>query len=288
MDDVVIRPRYQRHRVRVKKRKKNYRDTPRFIEKLFVQIVAATLILLIAFALKNIGTPTTDNIINRIRGLLTQNINITTVYERIDSFLSGIKSGILAEDDVKSNPDTILPVADDFVLPDSHAIKNNEINDSEQDAQLSANEANPEFNKTEVMSSEFINLELPLNPPVDGVVVLKYGWMDESISAWESFHYGIDIEVAEETYVKSVMDGSVAETGSKPDLVNYIVIKHSAGYKTIYANCDIISVEPGQFVAEGENIGKINVKGHSHVSHLHFEMWKDGNTVNPMDYIKVH
>lgn len=287
MDDVVIRSRYQRHRVPVKKRKKSYRNSQRFVEKLFIQIAAASIILLIAIALKNTGTPVTENITDRIRVLLSQNINITTIYEQIDSFISRIKPGILAESDTDNDLGSIMPIADDLVLPDSDPIKKNEMNSNVVDAQLVDNEINPGFEKKEVMSSEFVNLELPLEPPVEGIVVLKYGWVDDSISALNRFHYGIDLEMEKENSIKSVMDGSVTETGSNPEYANYIIVEHSLGYKTIYAHCDIILVEPGQFVAEGENIGTISAKGLNNVSHLHFEMWKDGNAMDPMEYIKV-
>ena len=56
---------------------------------------------------------------------------------------------------------------------------------------------------------------------------------------------------------------------------------------TIYAHCSKIIAEEGQDVKQGEVIAEVGNTGLSVGSHLHFEIWKDGEPVNPLNYIDI-
>jgi murein DD-endopeptidase MepM/ murein hydrolase activator NlpD len=66
----------------------------------------------------------------------------------------------------------------------------------------------------------------------------------------------------------------------------YIDVQHANGFMTRYTQLDDISVQEGQTVKQGEEIGQVGSTGLSTGPHLHFEIWKDGEHVNPADYIK--
>lgn len=66
---------------------------------------------------------------------------------------------------------------------------------------------------------------------------------------------------------------------------NCIEISHPGGYKTCYHHLASISVRRGQKVAAGTKIGSVGATGHSFAPHLHYEMYKDGIRLNPINYI---
>ena len=65
----------------------------------------------------------------------------------------------------------------------------------------------------------------------------------------------------------------------------YIEIKHAGGFMTRYTQLSLIVVEENSVVEKGEVIGKVGSTGLSTGPHLHFEIWKHGEHVNPQDYI---
>jgi murein DD-endopeptidase MepM/ murein hydrolase activator NlpD len=62
------------------------------------------------------------------------------------------------------------------------------------------------------------------------------------------------------------------------------VIKHGFGYQTLYAHMSVIAVRPGQRVKRGEVIGLVGNTGTSVAPHLHYEVKKNGENVNPAHY----
>ncbi|MBR4852245.1 MAG: M23 family metallopeptidase, partial [Clostridia bacterium] len=67
-----------------------------------------------------------------------------------------------------------------------------------------------------------------------------------------------------------------------------IIIKHEDGSETRYAHCSTIKVEVGEVVEQGQIIGNIGDTGFVTGPHLHFEIRFDGQTVNPLEYVRLY
>ena len=129
--------------------------------------------------------------------------------------------------------------------------------------------------------------------PVEGEILKEYAKesliYSETLKEWIT-HLGIDIKAERATVVKSSADGKVKHIKNDPRFGLTIIIEHPNGFETRY--CNLLTTE---FVSEGEEVKAgqtIGTVGDSAVyeivdeSHLHFEILKNGESVNPSKYIK--
>ena len=114
-----------------------------------------------------------------------------------------------------------------------------------------------------------------------------YGWRDSPFNTGSrSFHGGIDMAVAQGTPIYPAMDGKVTTAGYNATYGNYVIITHHSGYKTLYGHMSAITCRVGNFVYAGSTqIGKVGSTGLSTGPHLHFTVYKNGNTINPMSVL---
>jgi cell wall-associated NlpC family hydrolase len=99
-------------------------------------------------------------------------------------------------------------------------------------------------------------------------------------------HSGLDIAAPEGTSVKAAAAGKVIKTGFEAGGAgNFVVVDHGGGYTTKYMHLSKIGVREGQTVQAGEEIGKVGNTGKSTGPHLHFQVEKDGNAVDPLPFL---
>ncbi len=121
-------------------------------------------------------------------------------------------------------------------------------------------------------SGTFIN-------PSFGTLSSRYG------SRWGRNHNGIDVAGSYNSLIKAADGGVVTYSDWMSGYGNYIVINHENGYQTAYGHCASLSVSVGDRVAKGDVIAKMGNTGRSTGTHLHFEVRKDGQYVDPLKYI---
>ena len=78
------------------------------------------------------------------------------------------------------------------------------------------------------------------------------------------------------------MDGVVTATGYNSTYGNYVIIQHHSGYKTLYGHMSKILCKKGNFVYTSTKIGLVGSTGMSTGPHLHFTVYKNGKSVNPL------
>lgn len=99
-------------------------------------------------------------------------------------------------------------------------------------------------------------------------------------------HYGIDIVARENETVKSVLDGTVLLTNRTLETGYVIVIQHSGNIVSVYRHNAALLKKAGDLVRAGEPVAIVGNTGEtSQGVHLHFELWSDGNPVDPQNYI---
>ncbi|MFH6984449.1 peptidoglycan DD-metalloendopeptidase family protein [Marinoscillum luteum] len=117
-------------------------------------------------------------------------------------------------------------------------------------------------------------------------VTSNFGYRTDPFDEAQKFHQGIDISAAEGTPVIATADGKVILVSDQPGgYGKHIVLAHDEVYQTKYAQLSSMEVKEGETVKRGQLIGRVGSSGRSTAPHLHYEVYKDGKAVNPVNYI---
>lgn len=137
-----------------------------------------------------------------------------------------------------------------------------------------------------------IEMKSPPVPSISPVDLEKvtftshFGMRMHPVKKVKKMHNGIDLAAPEGTDVFATADGTVIETGFKPDGAGkYILISHGDEYETFYSQLSQILIKKDQKVKTGEIIGYVGSSGLSTGPHLHYEVRKSGKPVDPLDYM---
>ena len=121
-----------------------------------------------------------------------------------------------------------------------------------------------------------------VRPVSGGKITSRYG---ERSSIRSSSHTGLDIAVSSGTPIKAAASGTVIFSGYKGSYGYLIKIKCDNGYEMWYGHCSKLYAKTGQRVSAGDKIAAVGSTGNSTGPHLHFEIRKDGKTLNPQNYL---
>ncbi len=112
-----------------------------------------------------------------------------------------------------------------------------------------------------------------------------HGKVTESFSAPRG-HLGVDITANENEFVKATLDGTVIFAAWTSTDGYVLQLQHSNNLLSIYKHNSQITKKAGEHVKAGESIAIVGNTGeNSHGTHLHFELWYNGNPINPQDYV---
>lgn len=113
-----------------------------------------------------------------------------------------------------------------------------------------------------------------------------YGWRHHVITGKYSFHHGVDFAAGRGTKIYAARSGTVTEAVADDRIYgNYVTINHGDGYSSLYAHMTHFVVSQGDYVTQGQVIGYVGSSGWSSGPHLHFSIYYNGSSVNPMNYV---
>ena len=135
--------------------------------------------------------------------------------------------------------------------------------------------------------------ELKFISPVEGEILKAFAKdslvFSETLQEWTT-HIGIDIKAEKTTVVKASERGIVKSIKNDPRYGLAVTVEHDDGFKTVYANLLTAEfVSEGESVKQGQTLGTVGTTATFEASdepHLHFEIWKDGEAINPNIYLK--
>lgn len=220
---------------------------------------------------------------NTINSVVDNNEDITQTSESDDM---GINE---AMNEVLDNFNSTNSVQGETLNTASTSTENTESSENEVAA------AEPEDNTA--VSAEEPEVEEEQEPvsfvaPVSGEIIKDYAdeslVFSETLQEWTT-HLGIDIKADKTSIVVASEAGTVKSIKNDPRYGLTITISHNDGFETVYSN--LLSsefVSEGDTVEQGQTIGTVGESASfeiADVPHLHFEMYKDGESVNPTNYL---
>lgn len=187
----------------------------------------------------------------------------------------------------ESNENTLNTVNGNTVESSSNEIKVETSTETENsNVTTSQSDSEKEENKEEEKKPEFIN-------PIEGGEILREFAKDnlvysDTLEEWIT-HLGLDIKAPKTTVVKVAESGTVESIKNDPRYGITVIIKHSNDYKTVYSNLLTAEfVKEGDEVVLGQTVGTVGNSAAFEIAdepHLHFEIIKNGEKVDPSLYI---
>ena len=137
------------------------------------------------------------------------------------------------------------------------------------------------------IESIYVNFleNVPTFPPVDGYVTRGQLLHDLDLHA---NHEGIDIAAPVGELVGAAASGLVVMSHWTEDLGYMIILSHGDGYFTVYGHNQVNLVQPREWVERGQPVALLGDTGISHGPHLHFEIWKDGRSMDPRLFMDLY
>jgi len=119
-------------------------------------------------------------------------------------------------------------------------------------------------------------------------VTSNFGWREDPVNpvaGQMTFHGAVDLAGRMGDPVKAALKGTVLHVDNNRNLGNFIILKHGE-YQTVYAHLSAVLVKAGEEVSQGQLIGKVGETGYTTGPHLHFEVFRNGTRINPLELLK--
>jgi murein DD-endopeptidase MepM/ murein hydrolase activator NlpD len=127
-----------------------------------------------------------------------------------------------------------------------------------------------------------------LGMPFHGDITSRFGTRENPFDgSGVETHKGLDIRAPYGAPVKSMAKGEVIFAGPRGGFGNCIMLKHGNGFETLYGHLSKILVSVGQKIEIGQQIGNVGSTGRSTGPHLHYEVHKNGQKINPESFLTL-
>ena len=119
-------------------------------------------------------------------------------------------------------------------------------------------------------------------------VTSSFGERTDPLDGTSKFHAGLDLRASEGASIRAAADGVVRRAGPRGGYGNAIEIDHGGGVTTLYAHAENVSVQPGDRIARGAEVGQVGQTGRATGPHLHFEVRVEGKPIDPTAALKAY
>lgn len=274
-------------------------------KKMTLQILICMVIYVIFYLIKNTSYFFSDDVINKAKEFLKYDINFQNLYNQAVTMLNDNKNNIPflnnllqnSSDETNSNEVQENSVNTENSQDNTNNVENTNTDTQntenintenvgvgggkEENTQVEANVSNENKSQMEI-DAEFLKANYSFINPVKGTVTSRYG-AREPTDIISANHYGIDIGANMGTEIVASTDGTVEQVSEEGEYGKYIKIRNGEAV-TLYAHCSELLVKEGQEVKQGEKIALVGDTGKATGPHLHFEIRRNNNIINP-EYI---
>ena len=121
--------------------------------------------------------------------------------------------------------------------------------------------------------------------PSQGVITSQFGSRFHPVLGYSRFHAGTDFGAETGSPIQAAETGIVIFAGWYGGYGNAVILDHGGGVTTLYGHASQLYVSEGETVKKGDAIAAVGSTGLSTGPHLHFEVRRNGEPVDPMDYL---
>ena len=151
-----------------------------------------------------------------------------------------------------------------------------------EEYQQKADELEEAYN--DLMDKQEVKWVLPVNYTE---VTSYFGYRIHPTTGEDSYHCAVDLAAYEGTSVVATRAGKVTAVSYDDISGYYVVVDHGDGFVSKYLHLQKATVKVGANVAAGQEIAKSGNTGRSTGPHLHFAIYKNGEAVNPANYMTI-
>ncbi len=127
---------------------------------------------------------------------------------------------------------------------------------------------------------------LYMHKPVNGKIVVPFGWGIHPVLKQEMMHEGIDIEAPLGSSVRATAAGKVKMITDSAQLGKILIIEHSQDIETLYGHLGDVLVQQGDMISQGQIVAKVGKTGMVTGPILYFEVRENGKPVDPSTRLK--
>ena len=174
-------------------------------------------------------------------------------------------------------------------LPEGKLIRNTKLKVDQLEKQVAVQSRSYEELKALLEEKESMLSSIPAITPIPDLETVYlasgFGMRYHPIYKTNKMHTGLDFSALVGTEIHATGNGVVEDIEYDRTGYGYhVIIDHDFGYKTLYAHMSEIDVRRGQQISRGEIIGKVGNTGTSTAPHLHYEVMKDDQKINPIHF----
>lgn len=258
--------------------KKNYR----LLKKIIIQIIICVLIYGAIYKLQSNTDSFSVDSINYLKGAIAYDINMSKALGDIKNYMATFNAindeNNIQENNVEENLDREDVITSNTLQEATLAASELVIDNKEEQKQQVVEEASSVSQMEE--DAIYIKNNISFIKPLTGTVTSRFGLRNPTTATVPKYHTGIDIGVPEGTVFVSAMEGTVELVSSIGDYGNHIKVTNGE-VTTLYAHCKTIYVKEGDKILQGQQLGETGSTGNVTGPHLHFEIRRNNEYVDP-------
>lgn len=270
------------------------------LKKMILQIAICLVIYFIFYLINNSNYVFSKDILNKTKEILSYDINIQEIFTNIMNGINSFSNGLIPNDTnntingeenqqnniINTDMENTIGGAKLASITTENVILSQNSNKEEQSSQNNIEESSTEeIKKQEELTDEEYIKTFNLIKPIDGIVSSEFGIRNVDNPIVSKDHKGIDIAANTGTQIKAAMDGTVTISSTTGSYGYHIQLTNN-DVSTMYAHCSKLLVKVGDNVNKGQVIAEVGSTGNSTNPHLHFEIKRGNNYINPRDILK--
>jgi len=247
-------------------------------KKLVKQFIICLFCYIVFYALKSSPNIISQDIMYKISDVLEYDININELYKNISARI--VKEDVL-ETSEELQIEEAIPNIENQMIEETLSITEEQTQEEEAEVpeEVVVVEETSSLSQMDV-DAEYIKANYSMTKPLEGEITSRFGIRNPTTATVPKYHTGIDIARVIGTKIIAAMAGTVELVSAQGAYGNHLKITNEE-ISTLYAHCNQIYVKEGDYINQGQEIAEVGETGNVTGPHLHFEIRRNNQYVDP-------